>query len=458
MAYIGALKGVRFNPDKVGKLDEVVTPPYDVINETAVQSFLAKNPYSMIQLDITKTPGGSNENESRYSNAAGLFNQWLDEDVLVRDSQDTIYLYETRYNHPSGRQLIRKGLVCLVGLAEFSEGIVRPHEKIFPTVIKDRLKLTEHCKAQFSQVFSFYSDPANYVIDQLENFKGEQLASVTDADGCVHSIFPVTDKKSIEKVQKFFLDHSIYIADGHHRYTTALAYRNKKRDDDNSFKDKSPANHIMMYICPMEDSGLSVLPTHRLLNWPGTLTCGELIERLTPGFEIQEISDGTRETLLERVLSRMDEIDQQDTDKSSSTFGVYHPSEDRCFLLSLKENSAEMLVGVEDVMRTLDVFILSELIMKNLFGLDSKRCEQENLIRYFSDPDEALDTAVKESADDSGYTQLLFLMNPTRVVQVKNVADQDLIMPHKSTYFYPKIMTGLIFNKLVDEEEINRID
>lgn len=458
MADIGALKGVRFNTDKVGNLDDVVTPPYDVINENAVKSFIAKNPYSMIQLDITKNPGESNEGDERYDKAAQLFNQWLSEKVLVRDEQDTIYIYETRYKHPSGTFLTRKGLVCLVGLFEFSDGVVKPHEKTFPTVIKDRLKLTEHCQAQFSQVFSFYSDAENYVINLLDSVRGEQLASITDADGCTHSIYPVTEPEVIENVQRFFKDRSLYIADGHHRYTTALAYRNKKKESEPKFNDNSPANHIMMYVCPMEDEGLSVLPTHRLLSWPGKLNCKQLLNRLSIGFEIEEIAGGTREALLQELLSRMDEIDRRDVNKSSSAFGVYHPGEDRCFLLTLKKNIGGLLDDAEDVMKKLDVFILSELIIKKIFGLDSHRCEKDNLISYFSDADEALDTAVKQDLDRKGFTQLLFLMNPTRVVQVKNVADQGLIMPHKSTYFYPKIMTGLIFNKLVDDEQISRID
>lgn len=452
MAYIRALKGVRFNSDKVGNLNDVVTPPYDVISEAAVQSFLNKNPYSMIQLDITKTPGGSSEDDSRYDKAAKLLNQWLDEKILIRDEQETIYLYETRYLHPSGKKLVRKGIVCLVQLSRFSEGIVKPHEETFKTVIKDRLKLTEHCKAQFSQVFSIFSDPENRVIENLERVKGEELAAVSDADGCIHSIFPVIDKDVIKTVRKVLESKSLYIADGHHRYTTALAYRDKMKEEDAGFSEDSAANYIMMYICPMEDHGLSVLPTHRLFNWPGSMDCSKLIENLSQGFDITEIVEGTREVLIEQVLSRMDEIDQQDTDKSSSTFGVYHPGEDRCFLLTImKDKVADLLTDAEEVMKNLDVFILSELIIKKFFGLDSERCEQENLVRYYSDPDEALDTAVKESAVENKYTQLLFLMNPTRVFQVKNVADQNLIMPHKSTYFYPKIMTGLIFNKLDDE-------
>ncbi|MDO9068685.1 MAG: DUF1015 family protein, partial [Deltaproteobacteria bacterium] len=219
----------------------------------------------------------------------------------------------------------------------------------------------------------------------------------------------------------------------------------------------SPANHIIMYLCPMEDPGLSVLPTHRLLRWPGKMETTELLSRLDHYFHCEEIAGGKQEELLTEVLARMDALEQQSPEKSSSTFGVYHPTEDRCFLLSLKQEARNVLAGRPEPLRELDVVVLSDIIMDKALGLDHHRCEQENLVGYYSNADEALDVAVKESASNDKSTSLLFVMNPTRVGQVRNVADHKLIMPHKSTYFYPKIMTGLLFNQLVDGEVIDRI-
>ena len=459
MAVIAPLRGVRYNPDLVGKIDDVVTPPYDVINENSVDLFVSKTPYSMIRLDITKNPGPSDGSDARYIEAAALFQQWLKEGILIRDNQDSLYLYEVEYLHPpSGTRRVRKGLVCLVGLAEFSERIVKPHERTFDTVIEDRLKLTTYCQAQFSQVFSLFSDQENTVISLLEQGNGRPVGTVTDADGCVHSLRQVTDAEIIRKIQYLFLDKSLYIADGHHRYTTALAYRKRMKALNGGLSKNSPVNHIMMYLCPMEDPGLSVLPTHRLLNWPGKMGGDELTRRLDRGFDLEEIRVGSREVLIGEVLARMAEIEQMSPEKTSTTFGVYHPGEDRCFLLKMKPEAVIDIAEKEECLRELDVVILSDLIIEKYFDLDHHRCEQENLVRYFSDPDEALDMAVKTCTDGEDYMPLLFLMNPTRVKQVKNVADQDRIMPHKSTYFYPKVMTGLLFNQLVQQEVINRLD
>lgn len=456
MAFIAPFKGVSFNVDKVGSLDDVVTPPYDVINEKAVDSYSQKNPYSMIRLDITKNPGGAVGDDARYQDVATLFQQWLDEDVLLRDNTPALYLYTVQYKHPSGKTLIRKGLVSLVGLTEFDEGVVKPHEETFDSVIADRLRLLDTTKAQFSQIFSLYSDEENTVLNLLDQAKDpDTIGSITDADGCIHNLYRVMDEKVIKKVQEFFLDKSLYIADGHHRYTTALAYRKMQREKFADFSDKDPANHIMMYLCPMEDPGLSVLPTHRLLRWPGMINMEELRLRLDPWFELEEMKEGTREVLLAEVLSRMDE--EEIASASATTFGVYHPGEDRCYLLTMKPAAKELLKNKREQLQELDVVILSDVIIQKAMELDHERCEAENLIHYYSDPDEAIDVAVKGWNMQDEMTPLLFVMNPTRVQQVKMVADENLIMPHKSTYFYPKIMTGLLFNQLVEGETVARL-
>lgn len=458
MAFIAPFKGVSFNVEKVGSLDDVVTPPYDVISENAVESYTAKNPYSMIRLDITKNPGGVNENDKRYQDVADLFQQWLDQDVLRREPQDALYLYTVQYKHPSGKMLTRKGVVAQVGLSEFGEGVVKPHEETFESVISDRLRLLDATKAQFSPIFSLYSDEENTVLGLLDGAReDEPMGSITDGDGCIHSLYRITDTSVIRDVQEFFMDKALYIADGHHRYSTALAYRRMEKERNPGFSEKDPANHIMMYLCPMEDPGLSVLPTHRLLHWPGILSMDELQTRLAPCFEIEEITGGTREVLLCEVLSRMDEGAQDATGGGATTFGVYHPGEDRCLLLSTKTDAYELLKDKPAQLQELDVVVLSDVIVENALQLDHHRCEEENLIHYFSDPDEAMDVAVKGCHEDDAATPLLFVMNPTRVKQVQQVADENLIMPHKSTYFYPKIMTGLLFNQQVKGEEIHRL-
>lgn len=452
MAFIAPFYGLRFNTDKITRMEDVVTPPYDVIDERSQADLLEKNPYNMIQLDLSKNFTTESLTDERYQRAKGLFELWQKDGVLIRDDSPTIYLYYIDYTHPSGRRLTRKGLVSLVGLAEFSEGIVKPHEKTFREVTGDRLRLIDTCQAQFSKIFSLYPDENDEVIRTLEAARPESpLCSALDQDGCKHTIWAVTDQIALKQVQKMFKDKPVYIADGHHRYTTALQLRELMHERQGEVAQDSPYNHTMMYLCGMEDPGLSVLPTHRFVRMPGKISAEKLVDKLKQGFQIEEISSGSRESLVAEVLNRMDENNLQDT-----VFGFYHPGEDRCFLLTLDKDAigGSIVAKQPEAFQQLDVVILSDLVLEQYLGLDHDRCENEKLVDYYSDPDAAIDEAVKVSGANEEITPVLFLMNHTPVHQVKEVADQDLVMPHKSTYFYPKILTGLLINKIVAEEKI----
>ncbi|NOQ47482.1 MAG: DUF1015 family protein [Desulfobulbaceae bacterium] len=454
MAVVAPFRGVRFNPDKIEELDDVVTPPYDVINEEAGATFLVKNPYNMIQLDLRNTSQQGAETIGRYRDAGSSFESWQDAGILIRDDQPAMYLYYIDYTHPSGRKMTRKGLVALVGLAEFSECIVKPHEKTFDGVISDRLELMDECKAQFSKVFSIYHDREQAIIATLDRVKEpEPICTARDFNSNVHTVWRVTDADALATVRALFKDKSVYIADGHHRYATALAFRKRAHLRTPNLPKESPFNFIMMYLCASEDEGLSVLPTHRLVNHPGTISADDLVRKLSKGLDIQEVQGGTRETLIGEVLARMNEAEMNSAEPA---FGVYHAGEDRAFLLRLKEDAwqDDVLAGKPEVLKKLDVVLLSDLLIHGYLGLSHDRCVRERLIDYFSDPDEAIDVAVKRSVGKFDSTPLLFLLNPTRVDQVTNTADSGEIMPHKSTYFYPKILTGMLINKLAGNERI----
>ncbi len=460
MAIIAPFRALRFNPENVERMEDVVTPPYDVIDEKGQAAFQARNPHNMINLDISKSPGKGDMSAERYNSARDYFSTWQEESVLIRDAEPAFYLYLIDYKLPSGIRLIRKGFIGLVKLADFSEGIVKPHEQTFDTVTADRLRLMDTCQAQFSQIFSLYSDPEMKIMAALEAGCPEKpLYEVRDADGGLHSIWPITDKEILERVQELFQDNAVYIADGHHRYKTSLQYRQLMQERYGELPAQSPYNYTMMYLCPMEDPGLRVLPTHRLVTLPDDVlpklpSMDELASMLAPYFHLEEITGGSREIFLGEVLARMEEkILAKRGD--STMFGLYHACEDRCFLLSLKKKARaiEVLSHRPAALQDLDVVVLSDLVVENILGLQYERIEQENLVRYFADPDEALDVAVKESVECVDSLQLLFLMNNTKVSQVKRVADESLIMPHKATYFYPKILTGLLLNKFIGDEK-----
>ena len=255
----------------------------------------------------------------------------------------------------------------------------------------------------------------------------------------------------LSQVRALFAEKSLYIADGHHRYTTALQFRALMRERLGEVPADSPYNHTMMYLCGMEDPGLSVLPTHRLVRMPEAVALSGLTARLAQSFIIEEITGGSREFLLAEVLARMAE-----NSGVATMFGLYHAQEDRCLLLTLRDGIIDEALGGRqpEALRELDVVILSDLILDRLLQLGHGRCEKEGLVDYYSDPDTALDVALKEGESRSDRSPLLFLMNPTMVSQVKRVADVGLVMPHKSTYFYPKLLTGLLLNQIVPEEKI----
>jgi len=447
MALVVPFRGVRYNPDKVTQIKDVLTPPYDVINEEMGSSFLKKNPWNMIQLDLRNTGQQAGGDRERFKRARTLFDQWQEDGILIRDERPSIYLYFIEYTHPSGRRLTRRGLIGLVELTPFSEGIVRPHEETFAGVISERLELMETCQAQFSQVFSLYHDPEHRIMSLLEKAREPgPLARAEDRDGNVHTLYRVSDTDALCETTRLFADKNLYIADGHHRYTTALALRDKTRKQTPDLAADHPVNFIMMYLCDTEDPGLSVLPTHRLLRYPGLLTADRAAEMVGREFSVQEVSGGSRETLVRNLLARMDEAALAG---GRPVLGMIHPGEDRAFFLQVRPESLAGKMGErKPELRHLDVVVLSDLLLEQALGLDHERLVREGLVSYHSDMDVALDTAVKESVTDDDHTPLLFLLNPTRVGQVTAIADQGLIMPHKSTYFYPKILTGLVLNKL----------
>jgi uncharacterized protein (DUF1015 family) len=455
MAVIAPFRGVRYNPEKIENIEEVLTPPYDVINKEEGASFLKKNPYNMIQLDLRNTGRKAATDSGRYTDAHARFDRWQDDRVLIRDTKPAIYLYFIEYIHPSGKKLTRKGLVSLVGLAEFSEGIVKPHEETFAGVIQDRLELMDECGAQFSKVFSLYSDPEQEIMALLEAAREpDPVARARDRDGNLHTLWRVSDPDSLARVGELFVDKPLYIADGHHRYTTALACRERAQAKDPNLAADSPFNFIMMYLCACEDPGLSVLPTHRLLNLPGKVSADRAAGRLESTFIVQELTGGSREWLVNAILQRMDELAMAG---GLPALGMYHAEEDRGFVLQVREEAmhSKILAGRDPVLQGLDVVVLSDLLLYGIFGLSHEQCVEEHLVTYYSDHNAALDAAVKLSVVESDSTPILFLLNPTQVSQVTDVADKGEIMPHKSTYFYPKILTGLLLNKLSDDRKEN---
>ncbi len=291
MARVRPFRGLRYNLEKIGDMEKVVTPPYDVISPGQQDQFYGKSPFNVVRLDFGKIAASDGEADNRYTRAAEAFKTWQREEVLLRDRRPAMYLYHVTYTLPGNRVFTRKGLLALVRCEEFSTGIVKPHEKTFPKVTSDRLQLMEHCAAHFSPVFSLYSDQRKRVASVLDEHKDNPpLVSFHDWEGLKHELWAVTDERAIAQAQQILDTEPLFIADGHHRYTTGLQYAREMRSRYPEAPEDSSFNHIMMYLCGMEDEGLVVLPTHRLLTSERPLLRQGFIDEASKYFDLESVS------------------------------------------------------------------------------------------------------------------------------------------------------------------------
>ncbi|MBS3809460.1 MAG: DUF1015 domain-containing protein, partial [Desulfobacterales bacterium] len=265
MAEILPFSGIRYNPEKINDLSEVVTPPYDVISDDEQEGYYRRHAFNVIRLDKPKATQKDTGTDNPYTRAAADFNEWLKEGVLIRDKTPGFYLTSVDFN-VNGRTVTRFGLIGTVRLEHFESGVILPHEETYSKVKSERLELIKACHANFSHIFSVYSDQNN-ILSTLKKkaLKTEPEAEFSDDSGHFHRMWRITDPEICREVTGALKERRLFIADGHHRYETALDYREWVRENTPDFDENHPANFIMMYLCAVEDQGLIILPTHRLL-------------------------------------------------------------------------------------------------------------------------------------------------------------------------------------------------
>ena len=441
MAEIIPFRGILYNPIKIDNMANVVAPPFDIISEKEQLEYHESHPHNIIRLTLGKTNENDNSTNNRYTRAANCFNKWLSEHIMERDKIPAFYLTAMEFPFEN-RRVTRYGLIALVGLEPFEKGVVLPHEKTFPNVKSERLELMKACHANFSPIFSLYSDNENLVLDELKNATFNKTADnvFTDNNGQKNMLWRITDKALHRYVSDALKDKIIYIADGHHRYETALNYRDwlsVKRPD---FNGDHPANYVMMYLCSMEDPGLIILPAHRMLNEVSAVARASLIKKARPYFDIITIpyKDGQRAEARDQFISILT------SNNSKNCIGVFMKDQRELYLLTLKSGVMDQMFTDElpEVIRNIDVTVLSRLIFMEILGFDQSRHDNEKLIAYSSIAKDAID------AVDTGRHDITFILNPTKVEQVRNIAEAGLIMPRKATYFFPKVITGQVLNKL----------
>ena len=444
MATVAPFRGIRFNPEKVKSLADVVTPPYDVIDPAAQDRYYRRHPNNIIRLEYGKVLEGDGPGSSRYTRAASDYTAWLEEKVLAPENEPAFYLYEQEFT-AGGSKRVRTGFFCAVKLEPYEKGVVLPHEETLPKHKADRLELMRACRANFSPIFSLYADQEMAVTGALREAAGHRApdAACTDEGGEIHRLWVISDQSAVNTVRKIMNEKRIFIADGHHRYETALNYRAERLAGGGG---SGAFNYVMMALVNLYDPGLVVLPTHRLVRNAAGNDVSSLIKRIQEDFSLEEFPlspgmDNFNEFL--DLMARRGAGSAGDL-RHRHVFGVYTGG-GRLFTASLKDEDqlAKLMPGGKSpAWQGLDVSVLHSLIIEKYLGIGQELLARGEHITYTREEVGAL------RAVDSGDYQVALFLNPTLVEEVTEVAANGEKMPQKSTYFYPKIITGLMINSL----------
>ncbi len=417
MADVQPLRALHYAPAVSGPLSDVVAPPYDVIDDTQRQALLERSPFNVVAVDL---PRGEPD---PYAAAGALFTSWQSQGAVVRDPEPAIWAHTQDYTGPDGVRRTRRGFFCRVKIEQYGPGRVRPHERTHPGPKEDRLRLTRATRANVSPIFSLYSDPTDAAWSALSpSTQSDPWGEVTDGDGTTHRLWRVADPAAIAAVQEATRDAELLIADGHHRYETMQAYTSEIG---------GPGEHdyILMCLVALEDPGLTVFPTHRLIGNLDEQRRAALTQALERDFDIAEVP-------VEEIAPTPGEGPLQ--------LGYIDGRDNRPLRLTLKDQAIAdaALEGHSEPYRHLDTGVLETLLLKNALGLSDDDISHFNGLFYARDTAEALEMV------RSGRFDAAFLMRPTPVAQVREVAAAGENMPPKSTFFYPKLLTGLLFNPL----------
>ena len=428
---IKAFKAFRFNPAVVGDAGRCIAPPYDVINPQQQQKLYEKSEYNIARIIKGKTESSDNEQNNQYTRAADYLNGWIKAGVLKADSADSIYGYVQNFElSPNSFQRI--SFIALGKLEEFGKTI-KAHEQTMQGPRTDRLNLKRATAADFGLIFMLYEDEQNTTEKIVENIMAQEaLLEFTDEQNVQHRLFRITEPKDIDTITEMMSSKSCIIADGHHRYETGLAYSKESKNPD--------ANYLMLGFTNVLHEGMTVLATHRLVSNLADFSVEKLIAGLQEDFEITKY---TSEDAKEKTLSRM----KAEMEKDKNAFGIY--AANNAFYTAVLKNSDAMdsvAPNMSCAWKSLDVAVLSKLILEKSLGIGEKEVAQGNNVEYIKDSGNQIDELITKI--DVGEKQVVFLMNPPKIKQIQAVASAGEKMPQKSTYFYPKLYSGLTINKL----------
>ena len=428
MATVEPFRGFRYDAQIVGDLKNVVTQPYDKIGLDLQAKYYDRSPYNVAR--VIKSVEKNTNPDTDYPEAGKIFNQWIEQNVLMQDPQPGYYAYFQVFK-ANGKTYTRKGLVGLVAL-EGGTG-VRAHEKTLAGPKADRLRLMRATKGNDGQIFMMYPDPEGVVNQVIDRFTtGAPLMEVPDDFGEIHKLWQITDPQAIAEIKNALQDKELFIADGHHRYETAVNFMNECYQKGWKPEGVESFTHRMMTLISMDDPDLVVLPTHRLVRDLPDFDLQKFLSALAEDFTVQQVDD--RQALYKKLASG-----------KKWTFGLGADGGKKLYVIKLIDAGVieKRIPGdMSTHWKSLDVTVLHSMILERLLGIDAAKLEAQAHVDYGRDKDSALDKI-------GNPYQLVFLMNPTKVRDVKAVAGAGERMPQKSTDFYPKLLTGMVFMKMI---------
>jgi len=446
MANIQAFRGLRYDLSKVGSLSDVVAPPYDVISQDLQDRLYAAHPNNVVRLILNRgddlAPG-----ETIYDSAAKFFSKWRRDGILREENQAAVYVYHQIFSF-EGQEFTRKGFMARVRIEPFGEGSIYPHEETHSKAKEDRFKLNTACQANLSQIFGIYPDTENEIQRILENaIRDKTPLEAVDHLGVVHRMWLVTDAGPIAKAAKLMGTKPVYIADGHHRYETATNIRNGYQEKFNVGPDH-PSNYVLMMCVSMFDPGMVILPTHRLFRGVAPTGSSELVAKISKCFQCEAAGTGAHAArpIWQKISA----------ENSQRTMAFYCHADDTWILARLNEQGKSRMREItrqqSDEWRSLGVAILHNLVISDLLGLAN--LPSPNYVHSIEEVIQGIrlgDTSARDATGQQGSGkpfELSCLVMPATVEHVKQVSENGERMPAKSTYFYPKLLSGLVINPL----------
>ncbi|MBI4321669.1 MAG: DUF1015 domain-containing protein [Chloroflexi bacterium] len=443
MADIRPFRGLRYNSARITDLSAVVTPPYDVISSEAQLEYYARCEYNIVRLELGLELEGDDDRENKYTRAASCFTQWRREGVLLPEVIPAMYVYEQEFSH-DGRRTVRRGLLAALKLEEWDKGVVLPHEDTLPKPLSDRFRLVQACNANLSPVFGLYDGSESAVDNLLESVVAAPPdVRLVDEDGDEHRLWVVVDQPALRNLHAGLLGNRVFIADGHHRYLTALRYRDEIRRTQPGAPDDAAFNFVMMLLVSLDDPGLVVLPTHRQICDLDHDALGRLETELAVRFDIQHLPLDLG-NLKAQVAAVLDDMNR--TSGALHTFAACGLRNGHLSVLRLRADvDLDRLMSPERSRpwKELDVSVLHTLIVDHALSYLGRSQVDDKVVSFTRDATQAVRATLE------GVCALALLLNSPTVQQVRDVALAGDRMPQKSTYFHPKPLTGLVINHLV---------